>query len=313
MRSDPLPVFEPIVPPAELFQPRKWEPSRAAWVRRGRGREIVRRLRENRLAMAGLWIIAVLTMMAVIGPSLIPYAYDEQNLMESNEPPSARHWFGTDDFGRDVFARVWIGARISLFVGFSAALLDLVVGVIYGGISGYLGGFADDVMMRVVDLLYGVPHLLSTILFMVVLGPGLFTIIVAMVATGWLGMARLVRGQVLQLRELDFVQAAHALGVSFQRMLARHLIPNAMGPILVNVTLTVPAAIFTEATLSFLGLGVPLPLASWGTMTADGLVTLLTGHTWRLYFPAFFISLTMFAFNAFGDGLRDALDPRLRR
>ncbi|OFX35391.1 MAG: diguanylate cyclase, partial [Armatimonadetes bacterium RBG_16_67_12] len=280
----------------------------AAW-----RRDVARRLRRHRLAMAGLTLIVGLTIMAAMGPGLVPFAYDEQNLAEANEPPSGRHWFGTDDFGRDIFARTWIGARISLFVGFTAALLDLLIGVIYGGIAGYSGSTTDDVMMRIVDLLYGVPHLLSTILFMVVLGPGLFTIIVAMVATGWLGMARLVRGQVLQLKELEFVQASVAVGTPFARLLRRHLIPNAMGPILVNVTLTVPAAIFTEATLSFLGLGVPLPLASWGTMTAESLVTILSGEVWRLAFPAFFISVTMFAFNAFGDGLRDALDPRQKR
>lgn len=301
-------------PPAELFRPRVKTPPRGdTRVAVSRGREIARRLRQNRLALAGFWIIVGLIAMAVVGPFLVPYAYDEQNLLESNEPPSARHWFGTDDFGRDVFARTWTGARISLFVGFTAAFLDLAIGVVYGGISGYSGGFTDDAMMRAVDLLFGVPHLLSTVLFMVVLGPGLFTIIIAMVATGWLGMARLVRGQILQLKEMEYIQAAHAIGVPFRRVLARHLVPNAVGPILVNLTLTVPAAIFTEAALSFLGLGVPLPRASWGTMTADALVTILTGQTWRLFFPAFFISLTMFAFNAFGDGLRDALDPRLRR
>ena len=301
-------------PPAELFRPRAAAPPRAETrIPLSRAGEVVRRIRQNRLALFGFWIIVALTVMAVIGPALAPYSYDEQNLLEANQPPAARHWFGTDDFGRDVFASTWTGARISLFVGFTAAFLDLVVGVLYGGISGYVGGTTDDVMMRLVDLLFGVPHLLATVLFMVVLGPGLFTIIIAMVATGWLGMARLVRGQVLQLRELEYVQAAHAIGVPFWRMLARHLVPNAMGPILVNVTLTVPAAIFTEAALSFLGLGVPLPLASWGTMTADALVTILTGQTWRLFFPAFFISLTMFAFNSFGDGLRDALDPRLKR
>lgn len=301
-------------PPAELFRPRTAAPAgEDARPARPRGREVMRRLRQNRLATIGFWIIAGLVVMAVIGPFVAPYAYDEQNLLESNEPPSARHWFGTDDFGRDVFARTWTGARISLFVGFTAAFLDLAIGVVYGGVSGYSGGLTDDAMMRAVDLLYGVPHLLSTVLLMVVLGPGLFTIIIAMVATGWLGMARLVRGQVLQLKEMEYVQAAHAIGVPFRRVLARHLVPNAVGPILVNLTLTVPAAIFTEAALSFLGLGVPLPLASWGTMTADALVTILTGQTWRLFFPAFFISLTMFAFNACGDGLRDTLDPRLRR
>lgn len=307
------PAVAPAQPPADLFRPRTGAPPADRRRTVSRGRDIVRRLRQNRLAVLGLGGIVVLTLMAVTGPLMVPYGYDEQNLLEANEPPSARHWFGTDDFGRDVFARTWTGARISLFVGFTAALLDLIVGVVYGGVSGYAGGLVDDAMMRTVDLLYGVPHLLSTILFMVVLGPGLFTIIVAMVATGWLGMARLVRGQVLQLRELEYVQAARALGVPAGRMLSRHLIPNTMGPILVNLTLTVPAAIFTEATLSFLGLGVPLPLASWGTMVSEGLITLLTGQTWRLFFPAFFISLTMFTFNAFGDGLRDALDPRLRR
>ncbi len=301
-------------PPLDLFRPREG-PARPVEARRSvsRRQDVVRRLRQNRLALLGFWVVVGLVVMAALGPSLVPYGYGEQNVLEANEPPSARHWFGTDDFGRDVFARTWTGARISLFVGLTAALLDLIVGVVYGGISGYAGGRTDDAMMRVVDLLYGVPHLLSTVLLMVVLGPGLFTIILAMVATGWLGMARLVRGQVLQLRELDYVQAAHALGVSPRRLLARHLIPNAMGPILVNLTLTVPAAIFTEAALSFLGLGVPLPLASWGTMTSEALVTILTGQTWRLFFPAFFISLTMFAFNVFGDGLRDALDPRLKR
>ncbi len=310
----PEQIGDAAQPPAVLFRPRAAAPPRPeARLPLSRAGEVVRRLRQNRLALLGFWIIVGLTVMAAIGPSLVPYSYDEQNLLAANQTPSTRHWFGTDDFGRDVFARTWTGARISLFVGFTAAFLDLVVGVLYGGISGYVGGTTDDVMMRVVDLLFGVPHLLATVLFMVVLGPGLFTIIIAMVATGWLGMARLVRGQMLQLRELEYVQAAHAIGVPFWRVLTRHLVPNAMGPILVNVTLTVPAAIFTEAALSFLGLGVPLPLASWGTMTADALVTILTGQTWRLFFPAFFISLTMFAFNGFGDGLRDALDPRLKR
>ena len=303
----------PVELPPELFRPLPAErhAETAAVARRGPG--IVERLRKNRLAMAGLVIIAGLTILALLGPIIVPYGYDEQSLMENNEPPSWRHWFGTDEFGRDMFARTWTGARISLFVGFSAALLDLLIGVLYGGLSGYLGGWADEGMMRVVDLLYGIPHLLSTILLMVVLGPGLFTIIIAMVATGWLGMARLVRGQVLQLRELDYVEAARALGFSRARILLAHILPNAVGPVLVNLTLTVPAAIFTEAALSFLGLGVPLPLASWGTMTADAVVTIFTGQTWRLFFPAFMISLTMMAFNVFGDGLRDALDPRLRR
>lgn len=271
------------------------------------------RLKENKLAMTGLYTIIFLIVMAVIGPFLVPYSYSDQSLLDSNLPPSLDHWFGTDDLGRDVFARTWVGARISLFIGITAVIIDLIIGVIWGGIAAYKGGKTDEVMMRIVDILYGLPHLLITILLMVVLKPGLLTIIIAMTATGWIGMARLVRGEILRLKESEYVLASSILGASVRRILFKHLIPNAMGPIIVSMTLSVPGAIFAEATLSFLGLGVPVPLASWGTMTSEGLVTLLTGEIWRLFFPAIFISLTMFAFNALGDGLRDALDPKLRK
>jgi ABC-type dipeptide/oligopeptide/nickel transport system permease subunit len=271
------------------------------------------RLLKNKLAMLGIGIIAVLIAMAVIGPYLVPYSYSEQSLMDSDLPPSAQHWFGTDDLGRDIFARVWEGARISLFIGITAAIIDLIIGVIYGAIAGYVGGKTEEVMMRIADTLYSLPHLLVTILLMVVLKPGLLTIILAMTATGWIGMARLVRGQVMQLKEMEYVIAAKALGSSFPRILFKHLIPNTIGPITVAMTLTIPGAIFSEATLSFLGLGVPVPLASWGTMTSDGLVGILTGQPWRILFPAALISLTMFAFNVLGDGMRDALDPRHRK
>lgn len=271
------------------------------------------RLKENKLAMTGFGLITFLITMAIIGPMLVPYSFSDQSLLDSNLPPSREHWFGTDDLGRDLFARTWVGARISLFIGITAVLIDLVIGVIWGGIAAYKGGKTDEVMMRIVDILYGLPHLLITILLMVVLKPGLITIIIAMAATGWIGMARLVRGEILRLKESEFVLASRVLGGGFARILFKHLIPNAMGPIIVSMTLSVPGAIFAEATLSFLGLGVPVPLASWGTMTSEGLVTLLTGEIWRLFFPALFISLTMFAFNVLGDGLRDALDPKLRK
>lgn len=271
------------------------------------------RLKENKLAMTGLTIIIGLIVMSLIGPFLVSYSYSDQSLLDSNLPPGAEHWFGTDDLGRDLFARTWVGARISLFIGITAVLIDLIIGVIWGGIAAYKGGKTDEVMMRIVDILYGLPHLLVTILLMVVLKPGLITIIIAMAATGWIGMARLVRGEILKLKTSEFVLASRVLGAKFFRILFKHLIPNAMGPIIVSITLSVPGAIFAEATLSFLGLGVPVPLASWGTMTAEGLVTLLTGEIWRLFFPAFFISLTMFGFNVLGDGLRDALDPKLRK
>lgn len=279
---------------------------------RGFWRDAGRRLLRRPMPTAGLVALVLLVLLAAVGPALSPFSYEEQDLYAANQAPSATHWFGTDDLGRDVFVRAWVGARISLFIGISAALLYFAIGVVYGGISGYYGGKLDELMMRVVDLLYGVPHLLVTILLAVVFQPGLFSIILAMVATGWIAAARLVRGQVLQLREMEYVLASRALGAGFPRLLFRHLLPNTLGPLIVAVTFAVPTAIFTEATLSFLGLGVPAPLSSWGTMVADGVVTMFTGQLWRLLVPAGLISLTMFAFNALGDGLRDALDPRTR-
>ncbi|TCS83571.1 ABC transporter permease [Tepidibacillus fermentans] len=272
-----------------------------------------RRLKKNKLAMFGLGIIIFLILMAIIGPHLIPYDYKTQNLSNTNQPISAKHWFGTDDLGRDVFARSWEGARISLFIGFAAAMFDLLIGVVYGGISGFKGGKIDQIMMRIVDVLYGLPYLIVVILLMVVMEQGLFPIIVALGATGWIGMARLVRGQILQLKQMEFVLAARTLGADTKRLLFTHLIPNTLGPIIVSMTLSVPGAIFGEAFLSFIGLGVTPPLASWGTMVNDAVVTIISGYWWRLFFPATLISLTMFAFNVFGDGLRDALDPKLRK
>ena len=194
-----------------------------------------------------------------------------------------------------------------------AALIDFFIGIIYGGICGYKGGKTDTVMMRIVEVLYGLPHLLVVILLMVVMGPSLTTIIVALTVTGWVGMARIVRGQVLQIKNYEFVTASKSFGAKTSRIIRKNLLPNTMGPIIVQMTLTVPSAIFAEAFLSFLGLGVAAPFASWGVMANDALPVILSGHWWRLFFPAFFISLTMFAFNVLGDGLQDALDPKLRR
>jgi oligopeptide transport system permease protein len=211
-----------------------------------------------------------------------------------------------------LFTRVWWGARISLFVGITASLVDLAIGVFYGAIAGLLGGKKEEMMMRLADILYSIPYLLVVILLMVVIGPGIFTIILALTLTGWISMARIVRGQIMQLRQMDFVKAASAIGASQTRILFQHLIPNCLGPIIVTVTLTVPTAIFAEAFLSFLGLGVQAPIASWGTMASDGL-SAMRYYPWRLFFPAGFISITMLCFNLVGDGLRDAFDPRLRR
>ncbi|WP_042349186.1 ABC transporter permease [Bacillus massiliigorillae] len=302
--------------PDEWFKPSKQNskqleiitrPSQSYW------QDSWRRLRKNKLAMTGLFFLIILVLMAIFGPLISPHSVDRQVLSEQNLPPSTEHWFGTDDLGRDVFTRTWYGARISLFVGVMAALIDFIIGVIYGGIAGYKGGRTDAVMMRIVEVLYGLPYLLVVILLMVVMGPGLGTIILALTFTGWVGMARIVRGQVLQIKNYEFVLASKTFGTSTNRIIRKDLIPNTMGLIIVQMTLTVPTAIFAEAFLSFLGLGIQSPLASWGSMANDALPVILSGHYWRLFFPAFFISLTMFSFNVLGDGLQDALDPKLRR
>lgn len=303
-----------------LFCPLAKKPQTSAITRPslGNGQQVARKLIKNRLAMLGLFIILALVAMAIIGPTLVPYSYSDQSLLMKNQELSAKHWFGTDELGRDMFARTWYGARISLAIGVVAALIDLVIGVAVGGAAGYMAGRGkrgeriDTIIMRVIEILYGLPYLLVVILLMVVMEPGLLTIILALSATGWVGMARLVRGQILQLKNQEFILAAQVLGAKFPRILLKHLIPNTFGVIIVNLTFTIPSAIFAESFLSFLGLGVQAPVASWGTMTNDGLGVILTGDWWRLFFPALMISLTMFAFNVFGDGLQDALDPRLR-
>jgi len=269
------------------------------------------RLKVNRLAMVGFYILVVLVTMAIIGPFLTPFTYYETHLHLKNQAPSVQFWFGTDELGRDLFTRVWWGARISLLIGIIASVIDLIIGVFYGSLAASIGGKTEEFMMRLADILYSIPYLLVVILLMVVIGSGITTIIIALTLTGWISMARIVRGQILQLKQLDFIKAAHSMGASRLRILSRHLIPNALGSIIVTVTLTIPTAIFAEAFLSFLGLGVQAPIASWGTMANDGLPA-LRYYPWRLFFPAGFISLTMLSFNLLGDGLRDAFDPRLR-
>lgn len=301
---------------AALYQPLKKiaqesEVEEETSVRDDYWRDGWRRLKANRMAMLGFWMLISLVVMALIGPFLTPYTYYETHLNLKNLSPSREFWFGTDELGRDLFTRVWWGARISLFVGIMASVIDLILGVVYGAFAGSIGKKIEELMMRVADVLYSIPYLLVVILLMVVIGSGITTIILALTITGWISMARITRGQILQLKELEFVKAAQSMGASRLRILSTHLIPNAMGSIIVTVTLTVPTAIFAEAFLSFLGLGVQAPIASWGTMASDGLPA-LRYYPWRLFFPASFISITMLSFNMLGDGLRDAFDPRLR-
>ena len=270
------------------------------------------RLRANKFAMGGLFILCLLVILAIIGPAFSPYAYYETHLSWKNLPPSLEHPFGTDELGRSLFVRIWWGARISLFIGVAAAIIDMIIGVFYGGIAGMIGGKVEEMMMRLLDMLHSLPHLLIVILLTVIMEQGILTILIAMTLTGWINMARIVRAQILSLKEQDFITAARSIGASPMRILIRHLIPNCFGAIITTMTLTIPHAIFTEAFLSFLGLGVQAPIASWGTMASDGLPA-LSFYPWRLFFPAAFISITMLAFNLLGDGMRDAFDPRLRR
>lgn len=270
------------------------------------------RLKKDKAAMLGLIFILALLLFAIIGPAFSSYSYEDQNFMQANLSPSAEHWFGTDSLGRDLFVRVLYGARISLSIGIVASLINLVIGVIYGGISGYAGGRTDRIMMNIVDILYSVPTLLYVILLMVVFKPGLMNIFVALGISYWLQMARIVRGEVLKLKEQEFVLAAKSMGAGSSRILVKHLIPNAVGAIIVSLSMSIPDAIFTEAFLSFIGLGVSAPMASWGVLTSDG-VNSIRVFPFQLFFPALAISLTMLAFNFLSDGLRDALDPKMRR
>ncbi|WP_318616642.1 ABC transporter permease [Sporosarcina sp. YIM B06819] len=304
-----------ITVPDDWFKPKKKDSDKAESVVRpslSYWKDAWRRLRKNKLAMSGLIFLIVLTLCAIFGPILSPHSVTGTDYPNQNLAPSTEHWFGTDEAGRDVFTRTWYGARISLFVGVMAALIDFFIGIIYGGISGYKGGRTDTLMMRVIEILYGLPHLLVVILLMVVMGQSLTTIILALTITGWVGMARIVRGQVLQIKNYEFVTASKSFGAKTPRIIRKNLLPNTMGPIIVQMTLTVPSAIFAEAFLSFLGLGIQTPFASWGVMANDALPVILSGYWWRLFFPAFFISMTMFAFNVLGDGMQDALDPKLR-
>lgn len=271
-----------------------------------------RRLKKNKLAMAGLTILIILTLLAIIMPFLTNNTYDFQDYSKTNQGPSSQHWLGTDDLGRDLWVRVWWGTRISLFIGVVAAFIDLVVGVIYGGISAYYGGRIDDILQRFAEVIYSIPYLLIAILLMMVLGSGIRSIILAYALTGWVPMARLVRGQILTLKEQEFVMAARTLGANARRIIFRHLIPNSLGIIIVQITFVVPTAIFFEAFLSFIGLGVRPPLASLGSLLSDGAKS-MRYYPHRLFYPTAVFSLILLSCNLLGDGLRDALDPKMRK
>ena len=296
---------EPVPPPIEASEiaAEELEEGSSLW------RDAWHRLKRNRLAVSSLFIFIFIALFCVVGPFLSPYDSQTQDLFLGAVGPSADHWFGTDTLGRDLMVRVMEGGRISLLVGLVATLVALLIGVMYGATAGYLGGKVDSAMMRFVDLLYALPFTIFVILLMVAFGRSLWLIFVAIGCIEWLTTARIVRSGVISLKKQEFVEAANSLGFSHMRIIVRHLIPNVLGPVIVVATLTVPAVMLLEAFLSFLGLGIQPPNASWGVLINEGQQNMEI-FPWMLIFPAFFFALTLFCLNFLGDGRRDALHPQ---
>ena len=267
------------------------------------------RFKANKLALIGLCFLAIMAICSILVPILSKYTYDGQDMANTFAGPSMEHLLGTDRFGRDVLVRIMYGGRISLSVGFSAAIISLLVGVTYGAVAGYIGGKVDMVMMRIVDALYSIPDMLYLIMITVVMGSNFLSIILGICISSWMGMARQVRAQVMTLKEQEFSLAAFVLGASKSRILLKHLIINSMGPIIVSFSMLVPSSIFYEATLGFLGIGLSAPKASWGTLANDARA-MISSQPLQVVWPILAICLTMLALNFIGDGLGDALDPK---
>ena len=267
------------------------------------------RLKKNRAAVAGGIVLITMVLLALLTPLIAPYGYEAQNLDLGASPPSAAHWLGTDIFGRDILTQILYGGRISLAVGFIATAVALVIGVTWGAVAGYIGGRVDAVMMRFVDILYALPFMIFIILLMVVFGRNILLLFLAIGAVEWLTMARIMRTQVQALRQQEFVEAAISLGLSPRSIIFRHIVPNAIGPIIVYTTLTIPSVMLLEAFLSFLGLGIQPPQTSWGLLISYGAET-MEEYPWLLIFPGLALTVTLFSLNFLGDGLRDALDVR---
>lgn len=272
-------------------------------------RDAWRRLAKNKMAVLSLIVLVVLTVLCFLAPLFLRQSYETQDLQLGAVPPNAHHWLGTDTLGRDLFVRILYGGRVSLAVGLCATGVALTIGVLYGTISGFLGGKIDALMMRIVDIIFALPFTVFVILLTVFFGRKFVLLFVAIGAVQWLMMARIVRGQVLSLRRMEFIEAAVALGLSKTRIIFRHMIPNALGPIIVYATLTVPAVMLLEAFLSFLGLGVQPPMSSWGVLIKEGADS-MEEYPWLLIYPGLILAFTLFSLNFLGDGLRDALDPR---
>ena len=271
-----------------------------------------RRLKKNRVAFGALLLLIFLLVMTATGEYLGGYSHEVTDSAIRNLWPDKTHWFGTDELGRDLFSRVWRGGRVSMLMGLLGATISTFIGCIYGGVAGYYGGRTDNIMMRIIEILTTIPYLMVVILISLYFGKGIFPLILAMTATGWCGMARLVRGQILQVKEQEYVTAAIALGAGPWRIITRHLLTNTLSIIIVSITFDIPRFIFAEAFLSYIGLGVQAPDTSWGALASASQQNLMF-YPYQLFFPALMIALTMLSFTLLGDGLRDALDPKLRQ
>ena len=288
--------------PSPAITPEQIETGSSLW------RDAWSRLRKNKLAVCGGAMLLTLSLLCIFGP-IFSQSYQEQNLDLGATAPSAAHWLGTDTLGRDLFARILYGGRISIMVGLVATFVALAIGVSYGAVAGFFGGKLDAVMMRIVDIMYALPFTIFVILLMVFFGRNIFLLFFAIGAVEWLTMARIVRGQIMSIKKMEYIEAARALGLGRRRIIFRHMIPNVLGPIIVYTTLTIPAVMLLEAFLSFLGLGVQPPMSSWGVLIKDG-AERMEEYPWMLIFPGTIFSLTLFSLNFLGDGLRDALDVR---
>ena len=291
----------------QLAQPPAATPGRSPWA------DARDRFMRNKAAVASLVILALIALACIVGPSLLPYEFDTADWDAMKLPPTWQgfHLWGTDEAGRDLLVRCLIGGRISLMVGLLATLCSVMVGIAWGATAGFLGGKVDSFMMRFVDMMYAIPYLLIAILLVTILGREFYLVVLAITAFSWMDMARVVRGQTLSLRSMEFVEAARAIGVPTRRIIFAHIVPNLLGVVVIYTTVTVPSVILTESVLSFLGLGIQEPMTSWGVLIEDG-TSVMEVAPWMLLFPCAMLSITLYCFNFIGDGLRDALDPKQR-
>ena len=275
------------------------------------GKDVWERFCRNKRALVGLILLGIIVVIAIVGPIISPYPYDGMDTSVSNQGASWLHWMGPDQLGRDELTRVLYGARISLMIGFVATAINVVIGIIYGGIAGYIGGRVDMVMMRIMDIIYSIPAMIYIILIMLILGSNVYSVMIGICVNGWVNMARMVRGQVVALKEREFAVAAFVIGASRKRILFKHLMINTLGPMIVTATRMVPQAIFNEAFLSFIGIGISAPQASLGTLAQDAKM-LLAKYPMQMVYPVAVICLVIFALNFIGEGLEEALNPKGR-